>query len=254
MSSSERGSKRRPRKRRRNADGSDEPRSRRDATAEAVDAESDVDAHEARPFGSDRAQGDKPKSGVPAGTIWALLAGLGVGYIAGREVSLSGSGPATGEVAAADASAASSAAAPTGSGKVYKSESEFPAGWTKEADVRAGFFTGLTAAQKATVLHALNERNCECGCSFGTLSNCLAKDPGCPRSPKLGKLAIDLAKQGKSAFDIMAAIDKEQGGLNKGGKPAAAPTGPVYIELAAYNPRIGPANAKVTVVEFSDFQ
>ena len=32
------------------------------------------------------------------------------------------------------------------------------------------------------------------------------------------------------------------------------PAGPAYVELAAYNARKGPKHAKVTVVEFSDFQ
>lgn len=32
------------------------------------------------------------------------------------------------------------------------------------------------------------------------------------------------------------------------------PTGPVYIALADYSPREGPQHAKVTILEFSDFQ
>jgi hypothetical protein len=46
------------------------------------------------------------------------------------------------------------------------------------------------------------------------------------------------------------------------GAPAAAgcgeaedqPSGPAYVQLAAWNPRIGPKDAKVSIVEFCDFQ
>jgi protein-disulfide isomerase len=88
---------------------------------------------------------------------------------------------------------------------------------------------------------------------------CLQKDPNCPRSPALAKLAIDLVKQGKSLPEILAAIDAKQADMG-GSKPAAAPAAPEApstprpVALAAWNPRKGPKAAKVTVVEFSDFQ
>ncbi len=37
-------------------------------------------------------------------------------------------------------------------------------------------------------------------------------------------------------------------------RPTPPPSAPVYIELADYSPRIGPKHAKVTILEFSDFQ
>jgi protein-disulfide isomerase len=37
-------------------------------------------------------------------------------------------------------------------------------------------------------------------------------------------------------------------------QPPAEPAAPVYIALADYSPREGPQHAKVTIVEFSDFQ
>jgi protein-disulfide isomerase len=93
---------------------------------------------------------------------------------------------------------------------------------------------------------------------MGSLAICLQKDPNCPRSPQMAKLAVDLVKQGKSAADIEAAIDakqKEMGGQKPAAAPAAEPpSGPRPVELAAWNPRKGPKAAKVTIVEFSDFQ
>ena len=72
----------------------------------------------------------------------------------------------------------------------------------------------------------------------------------------MAKLAIEQAKAGKSVKEIEAAIDAKQKEMG-GQKPAAAPEPPAVprrIELAAWNPRKGPKAAKVTVVEFSDFQ
>jgi protein-disulfide isomerase len=37
-------------------------------------------------------------------------------------------------------------------------------------------------------------------------------------------------------------------------QPPPQPTGPVYVAVAEHSPRKGPLHAKVTVLEFSDFQ
>jgi protein-disulfide isomerase len=142
--------------------------------------------------------------------------------------------------------------------KIYKSESEFPEGWTKEKDlasVTSVSFAGLSSAQKVTALQALNERDCECGCGMGKIAGCLKKDPNCPRSPNMARLAIDMAKQGKGLGEILAAIDEKQ-------KPAApspsgdAPSagGSKKVLPYAHDLRRGPKASKVTIVEFSDFQ
>jgi hypothetical protein len=140
----------------------------------------------------------------------------------------------------------------------YAKMSDFPAAWLKDSDVgNPSLFAGLTDAQKVNVMQALNERDCECGCGMGSLAVCLKKDPNCPRSPAMAKLAVELAKQGKGAKEIETAIDAKQKEMGGGAKPAAAPEPPATpkrVELAAWNPRKGPKAAKVTVVEFSDFQ
>ena len=66
-----------------------------------------------------------------------------------------------------------------------------------------------------------------------------------------------MVKQGKGLGDILAAIDAQQ--KPSGGSPspsAAAPAagGSKKVIPAAHNVRQGPAAAKVTIVEFSDFQ
>jgi len=54
---------------------------------------------------------------------------------------------------------------------------------------------------------------------MGKIAGCLKKDPNCPRSPNMAKLAVDMAKQGKGLPEILAAIDEKQ-------KPAAGAKAP----------------------------
>ncbi len=56
------------------------------------------------------------------------------------------------------------------------------------------------------------------------------------------------------AAEPAAAAPKAEPAGPDGCKPGTAPTGPVFVKLAAYNPRKGPKDAKVTIVTFSDFQ
>jgi len=139
---------------------------------------------------------DSPRPPAWTATLWPLVTGLAVGFLVGRETGSHGSaGGGSAETAAEKASDK----VPAGTkmpDKIYKSESEFPAGWTKEADlasVTTVSFAGLSSAQKVTALQALNERDCECGCGMGKIAGCLKKDPNCPRSPNMAKLAIDMA-------------------------------------------------------------
>jgi protein-disulfide isomerase len=192
-------------------------------------------------------------------TIWPLITGLAVGFLVGRETAQTSRPPevadGAGEKAAAAPSAAVGAKLPA---TIYKSQADFPAGWTKEADltsVTAVSFAGLTEAQKVTALQALNERDCECGCGMGKIAGCLKKDPNCPRSPNLAKLALDMAKQGKGLGEILAAIDDKQKPAPGGNAPSAAPpAGPRKITPFSHDLRRGPKASKVTIVEFSDFQ
>ncbi|HMF44019.1 MAG TPA: thioredoxin domain-containing protein [Polyangia bacterium] len=190
--------------------------------------------------------------------LWPLLTGLAIGFLIGKEIERrhwEGGGGGSETVAVAGK-------APAGTkmpAKIYKSESEFPEGWTKSADlasVNTISMTDLTAAQKTTVMQALNERDCECGCGMGKIAGCIKKDPNCPRSPNLARAAIDLVKQGKGMGEILAAIDDKQ--KPSGGSPspsAAAPAGgSKKVIPAAHDLRRGAAATKVTIVEFSDFQ
>ncbi len=192
-------------------------------------------------------------------TVWPLVTGLAVGFLVGRETGTGrGRESATAEPKGGDTAAAAAVAAKMPA-KVYKTQAEFPSGWLKDTDLAsvAGVsFAGLNDAQKTTALQAMNERNCECGCGMGSIATCVKKDPNCPRSPGLAKLAIDQAKQGKGIGEILAAIDDKQKPAPGAAAPAAAaPAASSHkVPLTATMPRTGPKVAKVTIAEFSDFQ
>ncbi|HVU52707.1 MAG TPA: thioredoxin domain-containing protein [Polyangia bacterium] len=190
-------------------------------------------------------------------TLWPLITGLAIGYIVGQKTA-GGGGQASGDDKAAAAKKDDVPAGTKLPDKIYKSESEFPEGWTKSADlasVTTVSFAGLTDAQKVTAMQALNERDCECGCGMGKIAGCLKKDPNCPRSPNMAKLAIDMVKDGKGLPAILAAIDEKQKPAPGAQKPAAEPpAGPKKITPFSHDLRRGQKATKVTIVEFSDFQ
>ncbi len=191
-------------------------------------------------------------------TVWPLVTGLAVGFLVGRETG-NGRGRESASAEPKTAEAPAAAVAVKMPAKVYKSQAEFPSGWLKDTDLTsvAGIsFAGMNDGQKTTALQAMNERNCECGCGMGSIATCVKKDPNCPRSPGLAKLAIDQAKQGKGIGEILAAIDDHQKPAPGAAAPAAAPPPAAShkVPLNATMPRTGPKVAKVTIAEFSDFQ
>jgi protein-disulfide isomerase len=206
---------------------------------------------------------DPTPSRTPAAwgaTIWPLVTGLAVGFLVGRETSSSShTTEAAAEHGGTQPSAEHIAPGTKLPDKIYKTQGEFPSGWIKEADLTsvAGIsFAGLTDGQKTTALQAMNERDCECGCGMGKIGTCLKKDPNCPRSPNLARLAIDMAKQGKGLGEILGAIDEKQKPAPGAAPSAAAPAagGSRKVVPYAHDLRRGAKATKVTMVEFSDFQ
>lgn len=173
-------------------------------------------------------------------TIWVLVSGLAVGFLIGREFGKKGDDTGGKPSSEAAQSAKGKEASPT----------ETPSTWIKAEEIGgADLIKGLTPAQVYLVNKAMNDKPCDCGCPHGNFAKCKKEDPGCPRAPQVLAAAAAAAKEGKNYDQILEAIKKPAGG----GAAAAEPTS-AKIEVAAWSPIKGPKFAKVTIIEYSDFQ
>lgn len=121
-----------------------------------------------------------------------------------------------------------------------------PESWQKDTEFPGLDQSGLSAQQKHALLTLIRSEGCNCGCVF-KIAECRVKDPKCGRSRNLATMVARELQEGKSPDVIRAELKKR---MNE-----APPVLDEAVQIPiAGDPVRGPANAKITIVEFSDFQ
>jgi protein-disulfide isomerase len=119
--------------------------------------------------------------------------------------------------------------------------------WKTSATLPGVDLTGLTKPQRDMALSLMRSEKCGCGCDM-KIAECRMMDPKCSVSMRLADLVVRDAAANKTAAVIKAEVAK----VAAEGPPLLEPR-PIKLNIDG-DPMKGPANAKVTIVEFSDFQ
>jgi protein-disulfide isomerase len=121
--------------------------------------------------------------------------------------------------------------------------------WKTASTLPGVNFNGLSAKQKAEALKILREQGCSCGCGM-KMAQCRVQDPACSYSTVLAATVIQAIKDGKTPEKAIEAANTSRFGGNRENRMLEEP---VKVPVAGA-PVTGPADAPVTIVEFSDFQ
>jgi protein-disulfide isomerase len=121
-----------------------------------------------------------------------------------------------------------------------------PGAWQTATDFAGLDQSGLSTAQKQILVKLLRAEGCNCGCTM-RIAECRAKDPRCATSRGLAAMTARELHDGKTADAIRADLERRM----KEGRPMLDEAVSIPIDG---EPVKGPPNAKITLIEFSDFQ
>jgi protein-disulfide isomerase len=123
--------------------------------------------------------------------------------------------------------------------------------WQTSQDLPLVDFSGLTPTQKATALRIMRQEECVCGCGM-KVAQCRVLDPPCSYSRAFAAMIVKGVHEGKSPAQIHTLLAESE--LARRAAAANRILGdPVEIPIQGA-PERGPRSARITVVEFSDFE
>jgi protein-disulfide isomerase len=119
-------------------------------------------------------------------------------------------------------------------------------GWEIATKLPGVDLEGLTNSQREMALQMMRAESCSCGCDM-KIAQCRMVDPACVNSRRLANFVVKMVSAGKSRNAAREELSRF----------AAAPENllddPIKIATDG-DPVRGPSDAKVMIVEFSDFQ
>jgi protein-disulfide isomerase len=122
--------------------------------------------------------------------------------------------------------------------------------WKSAVNLPAVDFSGMSPLRARALLRLLRSHDCTCGCGM-KVAECRINDPGCAWSKGVAAAMGDAIRTGKNENEAIEAAKASKWG--HGPQPPKLLEDPVAIPTAG-SPVRGPANATLTLVEFSDFQ
>jgi predicted DsbA family dithiol-disulfide isomerase len=104
--------------------------------------------------------------------------------------------------------------------------------------------TGLTAPQREVLARVLDRTPCYCGCPH-TVAACMRGHSTCKHAPRAAQLALRVAATGAPAPDVERFLSDYYASFDR--KHRAT------FNVKDFGPPLGPPEAPITVVEYSDF-